>query len=592
VKPLPFIVASILFALLLLASALSLSSPPTERDRSPSDLALSADGRWAVTANTTSDTASLVDVAGGKVVAEAPVGQHPFAVALSRDGKRAVVTNWLSNTITVIDVAPPRMRVAATLPVGEEPRGVALTAEGTRAFVALAGEDSVAVIDIGGRKIVQQVEVGSEPWYLALSRDGKRLAVGCARAQEIAVLNAATLEVSHVVRLRGRNVRHIALSPDGAWAYAPHIAERGRPVTRENIDNGWITASRLSRAPMEGAGPREAIALDPRGKAVGDVDGAAISPDGNRIALTAGGTHELILLRLPLPFVAYGGPGDHIEPELRNDPQRFRRVPLGGRPLGVVFTPDGRRVIVANYLLNALQVVDVETAQVVQTLALGGPAAPSLARRGEAIFYDAQRSFNQWYSCHTCHVEGHTNGSNFDTFNDGSYNTPKKTLSLRGVAQTGPWTWHGWRKDLRELVRDSMTKSMQGPEPTPEDLDALMAYLATLDFRPPRRGGVAAAIQRGQALFQDRACHTCHAPPHYTNGGVYTVGLETPGDAHRGFNPPSLRGVGSRAPYLHDGRAGSLEEVLNRHHRPSQLIGEPDFTPEEMKDVVAFLKSL
>ena len=34
-----------------------------------------------------------------------------------------------------------------------------------------------------------------------------------------------------------------------------------------------------------------------------------------------------------LPFVAFGGPGDFIEPELLRDPSKFRRIPLGGRPL-------------------------------------------------------------------------------------------------------------------------------------------------------------------------------------------------------------------------------------------------------------------
>jgi CxxC motif-containing protein (DUF1111 family) len=50
--------------------------------------------------------------------------------------------------------------------------------------------------------------------------------------------------------------------------------------------------------------------------------------------------------------------------------------------------------------------------------------------------------------------------------------------------------------------------------------------------------------------------------------------------------------VGTRGPYLHDGRARTLEEVLQKHHRPSRLNGRPDFTPEELADLVTFLKSL
>src|SRR4051812_10426031 len=69
-----------------------------QKDRSPSSVALSPDGRWAVTANATADTVSLVDLEKGEVTAEVPVGERPLAVALSRDGKRAVVTNGLSGS--------------------------------------------------------------------------------------------------------------------------------------------------------------------------------------------------------------------------------------------------------------------------------------------------------------------------------------------------------------------------------------------------------------------------------------------------------------------------------------------------------------
>ena len=41
----------------------------------------------------------------------------------------------------------------------------------------------------------------------------------------------------------------------------------------------------------------------------------------------------------------------------------------------------GRSVVVANYLSNAVQVVDVEKGEVVRTIGLGGPKTPSLARQ-------------------------------------------------------------------------------------------------------------------------------------------------------------------------------------------------------------------
>jgi len=42
---------------------------------------------------------------------------------------------------------------------------------------------------------------------------------------------------------------------------------------------------------------------------------------------------------------------------------------------------------------------------------------------------------------------------------------------------------------------------------------------------------------------------------------------------------------------LHDGRALSLEDLLEEHHTPQKLGGEA-LTPAERKDLIAFLKSL
>ena len=229
---------------------------------------------------------------------------------------------------------------------------------------------------------------------------------------------------------------------------------------------------------------------------------------------------------------------------------------------------------------------------------LGGPAEPSFARRGEAIFYDAHRSTDGWYSCSSCHYEGHTNAVTMDTRNDGSNGTYKMVLSLRNVRQTGPWFWHGWQTDLKAALARSLVESMQGPQPTDEEVDQLAAYLQTLS-PPPNSwrtadGQLSEQAQRGQEIFRGEVanCAGCHSGEYFTDGQIHDVGLASEYDKYDGFNTPSLLGVANRVRYLHHGRALSLDDLLSDLHSPAKVSGTRELTEQERADLVAYLKGL
>ncbi len=120
----------------------------------------------------------------------------------------------------------------------------------------------------------------------------------------------------------------------------------------------------------------------------------------------------------------------------------------------------------------------------------------------------------------------------------------------------------------------------------------MLAYLATLDQPPNPRTGAREAVQRGQALFQGKAqCVRCHHGEHYTSERNYDVKLESDGSPYPLWNPPSLRGLFDRSPYLHDGRAKTLDELLEKHHAP-EILGGQALSPSERKDLIEFLLSL
>jgi cytochrome c peroxidase len=388
------------------------------------------------------------------------------------------------------------------------------------------------------------------------------------------------------------------VAADGKHVYFPWIVYRHNPITEDNIRRGWVLASRIARVRLEEKSRREAISLDPQGKAVGDPHGLALSPDEQTLVCTASGTHELLIYKLPgLPFQDYGGPGDHIDAELLKDRARFDRIPLGGRPMAVRYSRHGNQVFVANALLNALQVVDVANRKLSRTIALRPESPPSLARRGEAIFYDAGRSLDQWYSCHSCHYEGHTNAVTMDTKNDGRFGNFKTILSLRGAAETGPWFWHGWQTDFPAALKKSMTDTMLGKEPNDTDVEAVAAFIKTLASPPNpnlEEGHLSAPAARGEAVFhgEKAGCAVCHPSPRFTDSATHDVGLGAANDAYPEYSAPSLRGIYDRVLLLHDGRSRTLEEVLTGPHDPSQVTGKGKLSSEELHDLVAYLKSL
>ncbi|HEY2892823.1 MAG TPA: cytochrome c peroxidase, partial [Pirellulales bacterium] len=466
------------------------------------------------------------------------------------------------------------------------------------AYVALTAAAEVAVIDLEINQELSRIPVGRWPRYLALSADGSRLAVGCSGDGCISVIDTASRTHLFDSKFLGLNIGHLDISPDGRHAYFPWMVYADRPITPGNIREGWVLGNRIARVRLDEPARREALAIDPRGKAMADPHGIALDPTGKWLAVSASGTHELVLFRLDDLPLRPDGPGDHLAPEIARDLERCVRIPLGGRPMNIRFDRSGEHVYVANSLLNCVQVVNVASRQLERTIELGRSPTPSLARRGEAIFHDANRSVDGWYSCHSCHYEGGTNAVTMDTKNDGSFGTYKMVLSLRNLARTGPWFWHGWESDLHRALGRSMAETMQGPPPSEDEVAAVAAYLAELPAAPNWRrtadGTLSPAAERGRQVFASAAanCASCHSGPFFTDGQVHDVGLGSEFDKYDGYNTPSLLGIADRVGYLHHGRAKSLDDLLTGLHSPPKVSGTRELTDPERADLVEYLLGL
>lgn len=573
--------------------------PAAEVDRSPIAVAVAGNGRWCLSANQTSGSVTLVDLRNGRVLAEHACGAGPSDVVWV-DDRQALVCLRHEDAIALLQIDGESISIKKRTAVGDEPRAIAIMPERSRALVAVSGSDEVVVVDLSNFRVARRVHVGQQPCHVAVAPNRRWFVTACSFGGEVFVHDAASFELVSQRTLLDEtgNLGSLTVLPDSSACIVPHIVNRTFPVNAENIEKGWVIDNRLSKLPLPAGEDWDQVqlGLDTRGDAVGDAYAAAVSPDGEWVVVTCGGTHELLIFRQPTIPWPPADPGDFIPDELLDDRDRFRRLELGGRPMGVEFI-DERTAVVANYLLNSLQVVDIAATEVVRTIQLGGEEPPSLERRGEAIFYDADRSLNSWFSCHTCHPDGHTSGLTFDTLNDRSYSTQKLAPSLRGVINTGPWTWMGWQRDLHAAMKNSLKSTLQSRRtPTDVDVRALVAFLSMLDHPASphlaRDGQLTPAARRGRELFVTKAnCSECHQRPHFTSPDTFDVGLGLSPTEPADHNPPSLRGLHARRRFLHDGRARTLAEVVTRHHRPEDVGGEP-LSPEELQDLLAYLRSL
>jgi mono/diheme cytochrome c family protein len=185
---------------------------------------------------------------------------------------------------------------------------------------------------------------------------------------------------------------------------------------------------------------------------------------------------------------------------------------------------------------------------------------------------------------------------NWDLLNDGAGN-PKNTKSLVLCCQTPPAMSLGVRETAEEAVRSGLRHILFAKRPESEAA-AIVDYLRSLEPMPsPRleKGSLTRSAHRGKALFESArtGCSTCHPPGLFTDLQSYDVGTRAPGDnAGDKFDTPTLVELWRTAPYLHDGSAATVRDVLtnrnphDRHGKTSKL------SRRQIEDLCAYLLSL
>ena len=130
----------------------------------------------------------------------------------------------------------------------------------------------------------------------------------------------------------------------------------------------------------------------------------------------------------------------------------------------------------------------------------------------------------------------------------------------------------------------------------PEVASAIDAYLKSLKHVPSAYlvdGKLSVAARRGEKLFHSAQCADCHVPGLYTDSRLHDVGTRASYDETTGsFPTPTLVEVWRTAPYLHDGSAVTIRDVLATRN-PSGKHGDVrHLTDQQISDLCEYVLSL
>lgn len=590
------------------------------RYRSPLNLALSRDGsRLFITAQG-SDTLLVVDTREGRVVEEFPVGRRPHSVILDAEENTAYVSNEYSNTVTAVELSSGHTREYET---GYGPTGLALGGYDGPLYVTNWFGDDISVIDPENGVEIARLAAGNNPVKVVTTPDGASILVAnqlsrvepypAPPVSEVTLVDARSHRVRNRFILRNAHqLEGIAVSPDGEVALVTLVRPKNL-VPAVQVERGWLMTNGLGVIDLQGSGVVQLL-LDEPDRYYADPNDIVITPDGRYAFVSHSGADRLSVVDMARlrDLLAESTPDErerfanHLAVS-----RRFvvKRIATGANPKGLAISPDGRTLYVAERLEDRIAVIDVETLSVESHINLSESRWETVERRGEKLFNNARFSFQGQFSCRSCHPSNHVDRLQYDLEPDGLGRNIVDNRTLLGIGNTAPFKWNGKNTSLYMQCGIRFARFLTRVQPfSTDELTSLVAFLNSLEpapnyYRLPG-GELTAAQARGKEIYERTAmldgtpipeknrCITCHSGTRYTNLRREDVGSSSQTDRHTAFDTPQLTNVVLTAPYLHDGKAATLEEIWTVYSPDDTHGVTSDAGKEGLNDLIEYLKTL
>ena len=553
-------------------------------DGAPEQIVLVGDRRLAVTMRDRNQVELFeIDAEGAAhEIARADVAVDPFGLAVTPQGELLVTSAW-SHTLSALDADTLSPRWSVDL--AREPRAVVVSGDGSRAFITHLTGNAVSVVELEPEVPV----VRRAPILGGLHRNRVDRSLGADTVRPTAALAYAAV-----------------ISEPGGRLFVPHVIEQNGSSTSRSVPFAYggvpvdEDTSQASVAVMMVQGERILGPIAGGAAPVETLGGAAsiapetglgvVIPPGAAPARQARAT-AILGERL---FVASQGTNELIELDARAfDPAMSvrRRFAVGEGPKGVDVDVTTRTAVVWSQLSHEVAIVALDAGTVERIRVAGDPLSKEIAAGRRLFFTELDRRITRdGRSCAGCHPEGRDDGV---VWKLGA--GPRQTPTLLGRLERGPYGWLGKHPTLEGNMQETISR-LGGTGLPDADLRKLAVYLRRGLITPEKamnEPSVEELAERGKALFRSEkvGCSGCHhLESELSDRSLHDVGSYAKTDSSRSFRTPPLLHVGGSAPYFHDGRYATLEQLLgdnlDRMGQTTQL------SPEELRALAAFLRTL
>jgi YVTN family beta-propeller protein len=291
---------------------------------------------------------------------------------------KAYVGNFKDNTVSVIDTAGGK--VVATVPVAAGPHGMAITQDGRTVYVSGDGSSSVDVIDTATDKVVKTINVGKAPNGVALTPDDRLLLVTVYGENRIAFIDTSTQTV--VATMAVAKPHTVAISPDGKFAYVT-VQEPGHfgLALIDLATRSIVRTLPLDKTPRDGefgydgklfyftqAGVSSVQVLDPLSDKIVAQIPTGVSP--HFVSYPRGSAFGMVVVQGPSELLLFD--------PATNKPARS--VAVGKQPHWATTSGDGKTTYVTNEGSNDVTIVDLATGKT-QTIAVGNAPRKVVVQR-------------------------------------------------------------------------------------------------------------------------------------------------------------------------------------------------------------------